>query len=242
MTFGSKPQWVCAAELVETTRLYARTACSVKPEWVEEAAGDLLKRDYGEPFWQMKTGRVVAPMKIGLWGLPIAKRNVDYGKIDPKKSRSVFIRSALVDGDYDTGAAFFRHNRRLVRDIELLEAKTRRRDLMVDPATQYAFYDARLPVEAVDQRSFDKWRKRAEKAGDRRMLFMRPEDLMARSLSEAEGGQFPDAMDAGGGVELPLSYRFDPGHPADGRDRHRATRRPARDRCQPARLARAGAD
>ena len=216
VTFGSKPQWVCAAELVETTRLYARTACSVKPEWVEEAAGDLLKRDYGEPFWQMKTGRVVAPMKVSLWGLPIAKRNVDYGKIDPKKSRSVFIRSALVDGDYDTGAAFFRHNRRLVRDIELLEAKTRRRDLMVDPATQYAFYDARLPAEAVDQRSFDKWRKKAEKAGDRRMLFMRPEDLMARSLTEAEGGQFPDSIDAGGGIELPLSYRFDPGHPADG--------------------------
>ena len=214
VTFGSKPQWVCAAELVETTRLYARTVGSVKPEWVEEAAGDLAKRTYGEPYWQMKTGRVLAPMKVTLWGLQVAKRPVDYGKIDPKKSRTIFIKSALVDGDLDSGAAFFRHNRQLVRDVELLEAKTRRRDLMVDSATQFAFYDARLPAEVVDQRSFEQWRGDAERR-DRRLLHMRPEDLMAVDPQAAEGGQFPDFMDAGE-VELPLTYRFDPGHPGDG--------------------------
>ena len=214
VTFGSKPQWVVSAELVETTRLYARTACSVKPEWVEEAAGDLVKKTYGEPFWQMKTGRVVAPMKVSLWGLQVAKRPVDYGKIDPKKSRSIFIKSALVDADMESGAAFFRHNKQLVRDVELLEAKTRRRDLMVDPATQFAFYDARLPASVVDQRSFERWRGTAEK-GDRRLLFMRPEDLMARPPGDADGGQFPDVIETNG-VELPLTYRFDPGHVADG--------------------------
>lgn len=214
VVFGSKPQWVVAAELVETTRLYARTAASVKPEWIEEAAGALVTKAYGEPYWQMATGRVVAPMKLSLFGLQLSKRNIDYGKIDPKKSRSVFIRGALVDADYDSGAAFFRHNRKLVRDVELLEAKTRRRDLMVDPATQFAFYDARIGVAAVDQRSFDKWRNDAEKA-ERRLLFMQPEDLMARGLDEVEGGQFPEEIETNG-IVLPLAYRFDPGHPGDG--------------------------
>ena len=214
VTFSSKPQWVVAAELVETTRLYARTVASVKPEWVEEAAGDLLKKTYGEPHWQKQNGRVVAPMKVSLFGLPLAKRSVDYGKVDPKKSRSIFIRSGLVDGDYDSGAAFFRHNEKLVRDVELMEAKTRRRDIMVEPATRFAFYDARLPASAVDQRSFDQWRKQAEK-DDRRLLFMQPEDLMSRAASEVEGGDFPDVL-VTNGVTLPLTYRFDPGHDFDG--------------------------
>ena len=214
VTFSSKPQWVVAAELVETTRLYARTVASVKPEWVEEAAGDLVKKTYGEAYWQRPTGRVLAPMKVSLFGLPVAKRAVDYGKVDPKKSRSIFIRSALVDGDYDSGAAFFRHNAKLVREVELMEAKTRRRDIMVEPATRFAFYDARLPASCVDQRSFDQWRKRAEK-DDRRLLFMQPEDLMARAAGEVEGGDFPDAI-VTNGVTLPLTYRFDPGHDFDG--------------------------
>jgi ATP-dependent helicase HrpA len=214
VTFGSKPQWVVAAELVETSRLYARFVCSVKPEWVEEAAGELVKRTYGEPYWQMKTGRVIAPMKVTLWGLPVAKRPIDYAKVDPRKSRSIFIRSGLVDGDLDSGAAFFRHNRQLVRDVELLEAKTRRRDLLVEPETQFAFYDARLPASVVDQRSFEQWRGDAER-GDRRLLFMRQEDLLARLPNDDGGGQFPDTLETNG-IELSLSYRFDPGHPGDG--------------------------
>ena len=214
VTFSSKPQWVVAAELVETTRLYARTVASVKPEWVEEAAGDLVKKTYGEPYWQRQTGRVLAPMKVSLFGLQIAKRSVDYGKVDPKKSRGIFIKSALVDGDYDSGAAFFRHNQKLVREVELMEAKTRRRDIMVDPATRFAFYDARLPASCVDQRSFDSWRKKAEK-DDRRLLFMQVEDLMSRAAGEVEGGDFPDAI-VSNGIALPLTYRFDPGHDFDG--------------------------
>ena len=214
VTFSSKPQWVVAAELVETTRLYARTVAAVKPEWIEEAAGKLVTKTYGEPYWQKATGRVVAPMTVSLFGLTLGKRNVDYGKIDPKKSRSIFIRSALVEGDYESGAAFFRHNQQLVREVELMEAKTRRRDIMVEPETRFAFYDARIGAAAVDQRSFDAWRKNAERE-NRRLLFMQPEDLMSRSAGEVEGGDFPDEIDAGG-IALPLSYRFDPGHPYDG--------------------------
>ena len=214
VTFSSKPQWVVSAELVETTRLYARTVASVKPEWIEEAAGKLLKKTYGDPHWQKATGRVVAPMTVSLFGLNLGRRNVDYGKIDPKKSRSIFIRSALVEGDYESGAAFFRHNQRLVREVELMEAKTRRRDIMVEPETRFAFYDARIGAEAVDQRSFDRWRKSAERES-RRLLFMQPEDLMSRAAGEVEGGDFPDEIDAGG-IILPLAYRFDPGHPYDG--------------------------
>ena len=132
-------------------------------------------------------------MRVSLFGLGVAKRPVDYGKVDPKKSRSIFIRSALVDGDYESGAAFFRHNAKLVREVELMEAKTRRRDIMVEPATRFAFYDARLPASCVDQRSFDQWRKRAEKES-RRLLFMQPEDLMARAAGEVEGGDFPTPL------------------------------------------------
>lgn len=213
VTFSSKPQWVAAAELVETTRLYARTVCAVKPEWIEEAAGHLLKKVYDEPYWQKATGRVVAPMKVSLFGLQLGKRSIDYGKVDPKKSRSLFIQNALVEGDYESGAAFYRHNQRLVRDVELMEVKSRRRDIMVEPATRFAFYDARIAAAAVDQRSFDSWRKKAEKE-NRRLLFMQPEDLMSRAAGEVDGGDFPDSINAG--VELPLSYRFDPGHPYDG--------------------------
>src|SRR5688500_14302718 len=153
-------------------------------------------------------------MTVSLFGLNLGKRSVDYGKIDPKKSRAIFIRSALVEGDYDSGAAFFRHNQQLVREIELIEAKTRRRDIMVEPETRFAFYDARIGSAAVDQRSFDAWRKSAERE-NRRLLFMQPEDLMSRAAGEVEGGDFPDEIVAAG-IMLPLSYRFDPGHPFDG--------------------------
>ena len=239
--FQKKPNWLMAGELVETTKVYARTCASIQPEWIEHVAADLVKRTHTDPHWQRKTARVMAYERVTLYGLPVVnKRSVPLAPIDPKQSRSIFIRSALVEMEYDTGAPFFRHNAQLIRDVELLEAKGRRRDIMVDADTRFAWYDARVPAQVVGGQSFDKWRRAAEH-DNRRLLFMEPEDLMARVGGELGGEQFPDklvipqwhgrparvlegkAADAGGtpvpqqaAAEFDLSYRFDPGHAFDG--------------------------
>ena len=213
--FQKKPNWLMAGELVETTKVYARTCASIQPEWIEHVAADLVKRTHTDPHWQRKTARVMAYERVTLYGLPVVnKRSVAYAPIDPKQSRSIFIRSALVEMEYDTGAPFFRHNAQLIRDVELLEAKGRRRDIMVDADTRFAWYDARIPAHVVGGQSFDKWRRQAEH-DHRRLLFMEPEDLMARVGGELGGEQFPDALTAGAGT-YDLTYRFDPGHAFDG--------------------------
>ena len=212
--FQKKPNWVMAAELVETSKVYARTNASIQPEWIEAVAGDLCKRSYTDPHWQRKTARVMAYERVTLYGLPVVnRRSVPYGQIDPKASRAIFIRSALVEGEYDTGAAFFRHNAQLVREFELMEAKARRRDLMADADTRYAFYDAKIPAHVVDGKSLDKWRRSAERE-DRRLLFMTAADLTAAGPGDLSG-QFPDALETDAGA-FALEYRFDPGHPDDG--------------------------
>ena len=212
--FQKKPNWVMAAELVETTKVYARTNASIQPEWIEAVAGDLCKRSYTDPHWQRKTARVMAYERVTLYGLPVVnRRSTPYGGIDAKASRAIFIRSALVEGEYDTGAAFFRHNAQLVREFELMEAKARRHDLMADADTRFAFYDARIPAGVVDGKSLDKWRRSAERE-NRRLLFMTEADLLATGPGDLSG-QFPDdlATDAG---TFALHYHFDPGHPDDG--------------------------
>ena len=243
--FQKKPNWLMAGELVETTKVYARTCASIQPEWIERVAADLVKRTHTDPHWQRKTARVMAYERVTLYGLPVVnKRSVPLAPIDPKQSRSIFIRSALVEMEYDTGAPFFRHNAQLIREVELLEAKGRRRDIMVDADTRFAWYDARIPAQVVGGQSFDKWRKQAEH-DNRRLLFMEPEDLMARVGGELGGEQFPDKLiveipwhgrparvpaqpeklERTGGAPVPqnhprsafdLSYRFDPGHAFDG--------------------------
>ena len=213
--FHKKPGWVVSAEIVETTRVYARTVAMVRPEWIEQAAKHLVKREYLDPHWQRATARVVTHEKVTFNGLNlIPRRNVNFGAIDPVSARRIFIEQALVNGDYDTNAPFFRHNAQLVRDIQLLEAKHRRNDILADAKTRFAFYDARLPADVHSGQTFDRWRHRAEQA-DRRLLFMSVEDLMARAPGELNTAQFPDHIEIDGMV-FPLSYVFDPGSPDDG--------------------------
>ena len=155
------PRWVMAAELVETSRLWARTVARIQPEWIEPLAGHLVKRTYSEPHWSRKRAGAVAVERVTLHGVPIVVgRDVDLGRIDPELARELFLRHALVEGDWDSRHAFFAANRALLDDVEELETRARRRDLVVDEDTLFAFYDARVPAEVVSGRHFDTWWKR----------------------------------------------------------------------------------
>lgn len=213
--FRANPRWVVAGELVETTRLYARTVAAIDPRWVERVAGHLVKREYTEPHWRRDTANVVAYERVTLHGLPIvARRVVHFGPVDPKAAREVFIHAALVEGEFDTDAQYFRHNRDLVREIELIEAKLRRRDVLVDARTRFAFYDARVPKHVFNGLTFERWRREAERQ-DKHVLFMSRADLMLHAAEQATPGLYPDALVVNG-VRLPLAYHLEPGHPADG--------------------------
>src|SRR5262249_52130102 len=158
------PRWVVAAELVETSRLWGRIAARVEPEWVEALAGHLVKRSYSEPHWEAKRGAVVALEKVTLYGVPlIAGRKVNYGGIDPVLSRELFIRHALVEGDWSTRHEFFHANRELLAEVEELEHRVRRRDILVDEQELYDFYDRRIPEHVVSARHFDNWWKQTRR-------------------------------------------------------------------------------
>jgi ATP-dependent helicase HrpA len=174
-----------------------------------------VKREYSEPHWRRDTANVVAFERVTLYGLPIVPRRVvHYGPIDPKVAREVFIHAALVEGEYDTDAQYFRHNRDLVREIELIEAKLRKRDVLVDAKTRFAFYDSRVPQGVFNGFTFERWRRDAERT-DKRVLFMSRADLMLHAAEQATPGLYPDSL-AVHGVRVPLSYHLEPGHPADG--------------------------
>lgn len=210
--FKSRPAWVMAAELVETTRLYARTAARIQPEWIERLAGDLVRRSYSEPHWQARRGQVGACEKVTLYGLPIVPcRRVNYGPIDPKTSRELFIRFGLVEGELHTRASFWRHNQRLIAELHEEEAKARRRDILVDEEALYAFYDQRIPEGIYSTAQLERWLRR-QKAP--KILHLCPEDIRRRDpgLDEA---QFPNALKLHG-ARLPLRYHFEPGSEADG--------------------------
>ena len=217
------PRWVMAAELVETSRLWARTVARIQPEWVEPLAEHLVKRTYSEPHWSRKRAGAVATERVTLHGVPIVVgRTVDLGRIDPEQARDLFLRHALVEGDWDTRHAFFAANRALLDDVEELETRARRRDLVVDEDTLYAFYDARVPAEVVSGRHFDTWWKRARRRHPD-LLDLTAEFLTTEAAKELDASAYPDAVEAGG-LTLPLSYAFEPGQ-GDRRD-HR--RRPGR--------------
>ena len=220
------PRWVMAAELVETSRLWARTVARIQPEWVEPLAGHLVKRTYAEPHWSRKRAGAVATERVTLHGVPIVVgRTVDLGRIDPEQARDLFLRHALVEGDWDTRHAFFAANRALLDDVEELETRARRRDLVVDEDTLYAFYDARVPAEVVSGRHFDTWWKRARRRHPD-LLDLTAEFLTTEAATELDASAYPDAVEAGG-LTLPLSYAFEPGA-GDRRDhRRRAGRRTA---------------
>jgi ATP-dependent helicase HrpA len=204
-----------AGEIVETTRTYARSVARIQPEWAERLGEHLLKRTYFEPHWNENTAHVVAYEKVSLYGLVlIPQRSVHFGPIDPKVSREIFITHALVQGEYRSDAPFFRHNAKLIDEIERLEAKSRSRDVLVSAQARYDFYDARVPAGVFSGPTFERWRKQVERH-DARILFMNRRDLMAHSASAVTQEMFPDAM-VMGTVRIPLEYHLEPGHPADG--------------------------
>src|SRR3954468_9130903 len=192
--FKRKPAWLMSSEIVETTKLYARTNARIDPEWVERAADHLVKRAYSEPRWEPETANVVADEKVSLYGLPIIPRRVvHYGPIDPKVSRTLFIHHALVEGEFECPAPFFAHNRRLVEDVLALEAKSRTRDYLVEAEARFAFYDNRLPSDVYNGQTFDKWRRNGERHNPK-LRSMPRRALLKRADDDVTPDAFPDYM------------------------------------------------
>src|SRR5690606_7668414 len=208
-------KWIVAAELVETTRLFARTVAAIEPRWLEELGGHLLKHHRENPHWEKRRGQVVALERGTLYGLPVyANRRVAFAPHDPALAREIFIRSALVEGDFDSRAPFFAHNRRLVADIERLEHKARRPDILVDDELIHAFYDARIPEHVHDAAGFEAWRKDAERSSPK-LLFLSREDLMRHEAAGITTENFPPSFGLGPN-RLALEYHFEPGSARDG--------------------------
>lgn len=218
--FGQKQKWLMAGELVETTKLYARTCAGVQPQWIEKAAEHLVERTYSEPRWDSKTTSAIATEKVSLHGLVLVPaRVVPWSPINPRQARELFIHHALVLGDLPgplAAASFVRHNARLVEEVQILEAKIRQRNLLADAATRYAFYDARIPLEVTNGQQFETWRRHAERANPR-LLFMDKADLLRADAPPITPENYPDRLtDASGGLHLPLVYRYEPGEAGDG--------------------------
>src|SRR6266571_1664139 len=208
-------RWVMAAELTETTRLYARCVATLAPEWLESVGAHLVKRHRYEPHWEKLPERIAAFERGTLYGLLLyAKRHVHYGPMDPVESRRIFIRQALVEGDYDTRAPFFLHNRRLVREIEQLEHKSRRPDVLVDDELIHAFYQSLVPEGIHNGADFDRWRREAE-AKNPKLLFLKREDLMRHEAAGITTEQFPHQLEMVG-RSFALEYHHEPGSPRDG--------------------------
>src|SRR6185312_9103642 len=215
--FKKSPDWVMAAELVETSRLWARVAATFDPAWAEEIAPQLCKRTYSEPHWSKKMGSVMAYEKVTLYGVPIVpQRRIQYGRIDRELSRELFIRHALVEGDWRTHHKFFHRNRRLLAEVEELETRMRRRDLRVDDETLFEVYDERIGPEVVSERHFDKWWKDA-RADDPTLLDFDPDAVLAADAEELDASAFPKTWQQGS-FELPLSYEFSPVAPGAAPD------------------------
>jgi ATP-dependent helicase HrpA len=205
------PRWIVVADLVETSRLYGRIAARIEPKAVEHVAAHLVQRTYSEPHWDAQRGAVMAFERVTLYGLPlVARRRVNYAQIEPALARELFIRHALVEGDWQTRHHFFRDNARLREELAELEERARRRDLLVGDDEIHAFYDARIPAEAVSARHFDAWWKKQRHKTPELLTFTR-DDL----LRNDEAGNQPDAWQADD-VALPLTYRFEPGAFDDG--------------------------
>ena len=212
------PDWIVAAELVETSRLWARTVARIEPEWVEPLARHLVKRSYSEPHWEKKRGSAVALEKVTLYGVPlVADRAVSYGRIDPPAARELFIRHALVEGDWQTSHRFFAENRRLLAEAEEVEHRARRRGLVVGEDELFAFYDARIPAEVTSAQHFDTWWKQARRNGPDLLTF-KAGDLLSDEAAGVSAGAYPDVWtsESPAIAALPLSYAFEPGAEADG--------------------------
>ncbi|MET0872941.1 MAG: ATP-dependent RNA helicase HrpA [Paeniglutamicibacter terrestris] len=207
--FKKSTEWVMAAELVETSRLWARTVARLDPKWVEEIAGDLLKRNYSEPHWSRNAGAVMGYEKVTLFGLPIVpRRRIQYSRVDPELCRELFIRNALVEGDWKTHHKFFARNRRVLEDIEELETRMRRRDLRVSDDDLFEFYDARLGADVLSERHFDRWWK-AARHDDPTLLDFNPEDMLQADATELDEAAYPRTW-RHGTLDLDLVYEYNP--------------------------------
>lgn len=213
--FKKQPKWVMAAELVETSKLWGRMVAEIEPEWIEPLAEHLIKKSYSEPLWSKSRGAVIADEKVTLYGVPIvAARPVNYGAIDPTVSREIFIQSALVEGGWNTKHKFFKENQRLVREVEELEHKSRRRDILVDDRTLFEFYDQRIGTEVVSQKHFDTWWKKAQQK-DPELLNFERSFLINDDAEQVSKLDFPNFWHQDN-LKLKLTYQFEPGTDADG--------------------------
>ncbi|MDP4029620.1 MAG: ATP-dependent RNA helicase HrpA [Gallionella sp.] len=210
---GSK--WVMAGELIETHRLYARCVARIEPEWLEEVGAHLIKRHYYDPHWEKKAAQVSAFERSTLHGLLLnAKKRVHYGPMNVAEAREIFIRQALVGGEFNTQASFFAHNQKLIHDIEALEHKARRPDVLVDDELIFAFYDNRIPPHTHNGAAFEHWRKEAERA-DAKLLYLKKDDLMRHEAAGITTDQFPPQLNIDS-ISFALGYHFSPGKNDDG--------------------------
>ena len=220
--YKKTPKWMMSAELLETSKLYAHTVARIDSQWLPVLAAHLVKKSYSEPHYDARRGEVMAFEKQTLYGLTVVERQrCRYSHIDAAVSRQIFIQSALVEGRYgDKGGdkrskgAFFKHNQALLNELEELEARVRRRDIVAEESALYQFFDERLPTDIVNLVAFEQWRKKAEQ-GNPKLLFMNRELLMQRAIHDTTEAQFPDHIQWQG-VQYPLHYHFEPGHQQDG--------------------------
>ncbi|PXW26331.1 ATP-dependent helicase HrpA [Paraburkholderia caballeronis] len=214
-------RWVVAAELVETSRLYARCIAKIEPEWLEKVGAHLLRKSLSEPHWEKRAAQVSAYERAVLYGLTVyQRRRVSFGRQDPARARELFIRGALVEGEFDTKLAFFAHNRRLLADIEQLEHKSRRQDVLVDDELIFAFYDQAVPQGIHTGAAFERWyRDEVKQSGQPedklRLLYLSRDDLMRHEAAGVTTDLFPKRATMAG-VAMALSYHFEPGSPRDG--------------------------
>ncbi|MEU6865214.1 ATP-dependent RNA helicase HrpA [Streptomyces sp. NPDC046876] len=213
--FKKQPKFVMSAELVETSRLWARVNAKVEPEWVEPLAQHLIKRTYSEPHWEKDQAAVMAYERVTLYGVPIvAQRKVNYGRIDPEVSRELFIRNALVEGDWRTHHKFYADNRKLLTEVEELENRARRRDIVVDDETLFDFYDQRIPEHVVSGAHFDSWWKHKRREEPELLDFER-EMLLTEKAAGVTKADYPDSWRQGQ-LKFRVTYQFEPGADADG--------------------------
>lgn len=229
------PKWVMASEITETARTFARTVAKIQPEWVEKVGAHLLKHHVFEPHWEQRPARVVAYDKVTLYGLVIqARKRVDYARNHPEQARELFIRHALIYGEFHSRGGFLKHNMTLIEEVEALEAKARRPDILIDEHALFVFYDHLIPREIHDGNAFERWRAQAEQDNPR-LLYLSRESLMQHGAERITSERFPEQITMSSGVVLPLVYHFEPGSEMDGvtlRIPLAATNQVDRERCE----------
>ncbi|MCK4674348.1 MAG: DUF3418 domain-containing protein, partial [Gammaproteobacteria bacterium] len=212
--FKSSPKWIMAAEIVETSRVYARINAKIDVAWVEEKAKHLLKYHYSNPHWEKKRSQVVAHEQSTLYGLIInTDKKISYGRVNPVEAKEIFIRCALIAGDFDSKAGFYIHNQQLLKELETLEAKSRRRDIIVDGNVLYDFYELHLPENVFSGQALDKWLR--HHPHEAKVLFLSSQDLMSDDATLVSATAFPDYLEMNGS-RFPVEYHFDPRNHCDG--------------------------